>query len=36
MARLSKESTDIQTFGFEEGLERLKAAMHPYLDFSKL
>jgi hypothetical protein len=29
-----KQTTYIQTFGFEEGLARLRAAMHQYLHFS--
>ena len=36
MNRLFMEVQDIQTKGFEEGLARLKAAMHSYLDFSKV
>ena len=29
-------ATDIQLKTFEEGLAKLRAAMHPYLDFSKV
>ncbi len=31
-----KETTDIQTRVFEGGLAKLRAAMHPYLDFSRV
>ncbi len=31
-----KETTNIQLRVFEEGLAKLRAAMHPYLDFSKV
>jgi hypothetical protein len=31
-----KKTADIQTWIFEDGLARLKAAIHPYLDFSKV
>ena len=31
-----KKTTDIETRVFEEGLAKLRVAMHPYLDFSKV
>lgn len=31
-----EKTTDIQTRVFEDGLAKLKAAIHPYLDFSKV
>jgi hypothetical protein len=36
MIEQHKKTTDIQTRVFDEGLAKLRAAMHPYLDFSKV
>jgi hypothetical protein len=35
-ADLAKEAGEIQTFGFEEGLAKLKNAMAKYLGFKNL